>query len=198
MPREIRHHMMPLVLMALLLAGPAAAAVESGVEFDEVARVDTPRDEPIELPLCSTGLLRYKRIFRGYAAALYRAQCDVAEPDLAAAPLRLELSYFWSIGGHRFGEAAERMLRKNLDPAEFAEIEVRMRRLHAAYQSVSPGDRYALTYKPGIGTELSLNGETLVNVEGEDFARAYLGLWLGDAPMDQKLRNALLARDERR
>ncbi len=184
----------PLLLTSLLLALPASAAVESGVEFDEVAVVDASSREPIELELCSTGLLRYKRIFRGYAAALYREQCDVAGPDLAAAPLKLELSYFWSIGGHRFGEAAEKLLRRSLDPAEFAEIEVRMRRLHAAYRSVSPGDRYALTWRPGVGTELSLNGEALVTVEGDDFARAYLGLWLGDEPMDEKLRNALLAR----
>lgn len=179
---------------ALILGMPATAAVESGVEFDDVAVVVTAGQEAKPLRLCATGLLRYKRIFRGYAAALYREDCAVAEPDLAAASMRLELSYFWSIDGRRFGRAAESLLRRNLDPREFAVIESRMRELHASYQSVSPGDRYALTWTPGVGTELSLNGRPLVFVDGEDFARAYFDLWLGDAPMDEKLRNALLAR----
>lgn len=196
MRAEIRLETIPLLLIALLLALPAAATVESGVEFDEVAFLSTPSREPVSLELCSTGLLRYKRIFRGYAAALYREDCSASAADLAAAPLRLELSYFWSIGGERFGEAAEKLLRRNLDPAAFAAIEARMRRLHAAYRSVSPGDRYALTWKPGVGTELALNGRALVSIAGEDFARAYFDLWLGEEPMDEKLRNALLARSD--
>jgi hypothetical protein len=183
-----------LLLIAVLLGLPASAAVESGVEFDEVAVLSTASREPIPLELCSTGLLRYKRILRGYAAALYREECGSSEADLSAAPLRLELSYFWSIDGSRFGEAAEKMLRRSLDPAEFTGIEARMRRLHASYRSVSPGDRYALTWTPGVGTELALNGRALVTIAGEDFARAYFDLWLGEEPMDENLRNALLAR----
>ncbi len=186
-----------LLSMAALIALPASAAVESGVEFDDVAVVDSPSRAPTRLELCSTGVLRYKRIFRGYAAALYREECSAPDAALAEAPLRLELSYYWSIDGHRFGDAAEKMLRKSLAPADFAAIEERMRRLHAAYESVSPGDRYALTWTPGVGTELALNGRTLASIEGEDFARAYFDLWLGDEPMDEKLRNALLARRDR-
>ena len=185
-----------LLLTALLPGLPAAAAVEeAGVEFDEVAFVSTVSRERTPLELCSTGLLRYKRIFRGYAAALYRKECSSPQADLAASPMRLELSYFWSIAGHRFGEAAETLLRESLDPPEFAAIEEHMRRLHASYRSVSPGDRYALTWTPGVGTELSLNGRALVTIAGEEFARAYFDLWLGDEPMDEELRNALLARN---
>ena len=184
-----------LLLTALLLATPASGAIESGVEFDDFAVVETASREPTPLELCSTGLLRYKRIIRAYAAALYREDCG--GDDLAATAMRLELSYFWSIDGGKFGDAAETLLRKNLDPTGFAAIEERMRRLHARYRSVSPGDRYALTWSPGAGMELSFNGRSLAFIEGEDFARAYFDLWLGDDPMDERLRNALLARRDR-
>ncbi len=192
----LRLETIALLLIPLLVGLPASARVESGVEFDEVAFVDPASADASSLELCATGLHRWKRILRGYAAALYREDCGVSELDLAAAPIRLELSYFWSIDGRRFGEAAEKLLRRNLEPAEFRAIEARMRRLHASYRSVSPGDRYTLTWTPGAGTELALNGRPLASVEGQDFARAYLDLWLGDAPMDEKLRNALLTRSE--
>jgi chalcone isomerase-like protein len=57
---------------------------------------------------------------------------------------------------------------------------------------VSPGDRYALTYVPDVGTELRLNEESLATIPGEDFAEAYFGIWLGDQPLDEGLRDKLL------
>lgn len=180
--------------MSLLLASPGMAATLAGVEFDEIMVVEEVGD-PLSLELCSTGLLRYRKIFKGYAAALYRADCAASTGTRAIAARRLELSYFWSIDGEKFGKAAEFMLREQLQPSSFAALESRMARLHRSYRSVAPGDRYALTYLPGRGTELSLNGRSLVVIEGEDFARAYFDIWLGDRPIEEELRNALLARN---
>ena len=44
--------------------------------------------------------------------------------------------------------------------------------LNALYEDVKPGDRYALTYLPRLGTELALNGRRLGVVGGADFAAA--------------------------
>ncbi len=57
---------------------------------------------------------------------------------------------------------------------------------------MKPGDRYSLTYLPGEGTELAKNGVPLALVPGEDFARAYFGIWLGEDPLDRDLRDQLL------
>ena len=57
---------------------------------------------------------------------------------------------------------------------------------------MEPGDRYALTYLPGEGTELAKNGVRLALVPGEEFAEAYFGIWLGEAPLDRNLRDQLL------
>ena len=181
-----------VLALSLACALPATAAIESGVEFAEAARVETA-GEDTALELCATGLLRYRRIFKGYAAALYRDRCADRDP-LADTPKRLELSYYWSIGGERFGEAAEKLLSRTIAPERFAAIEDRLGRLHASFESVEPGDRYALTYVPGRGTELALNGRVLATIEGADFARAYFGIWLGERPIDEGLRDALLRR----
>ena len=187
----------PLLLTALLCGLPVAASGSSEVEFARAVLYSPAGREATSLQLCSTGTLRYKRVIRAYEAALYREDCSDNSGDLAASPIRPELSYFWSIDGRKFGEAAEALLKETLDSAEFGAIEARMRELHERYQTVSPGDRYALTWVPGRGTELALNSRTLATIGGEDFARAYFDLWLGETPMDEKLRNALLARSER-
>jgi hypothetical protein len=72
----------------------------------------------------------------------------------------------------------------------------RLEQLHALYEDVEPGDRYALGYVPGRGTELSRNGAVLGTIEGADFARAYFSIWLGEAPIDDSLREQLMTRRE--
>ena len=66
-------------------------------------------------------------------------------------------------------------------------------KIDALYQDVEPGDRYALTYVPGAGTELAKNGEPLGVIPGADFASAYFAIWLGDDPIDASLRDQLLS-----
>jgi len=187
-------------LTLLLLAGlvaplQARAATEGGVDFADAASLGAVEADGA-LELCATGLLRVG-LLKGYAAALYRESCDAGREPLDDAGKRLELAYFWSIDGDRFGEAAEKILRRNLEAEDYAALEDRLARLHASYESVEPGDRYALTYVPGRGTALSLNGRTLTTVEGGDFARAYFGIWLGEQPIDEGLRDDLLAPAER-
>jgi hypothetical protein len=177
------------VLMLALLSPLAAGAAEvHGVRFQQNLTVESETS----LDLCAAELLRYKRIFRGYVAALYLEDCALRATPLADVPRRLELSYFWSISGSMFGSAAENVLERSLTPAELAVLRERLEALHAAYRDVEPGDRYALTYVPGTGTELSFNGAPLVTVPGADFARAYFAIWLGEDPLDSGLRDRLL------
>lgn len=182
------------VVFAAALAGSPALASRGG-SFAEIEGVRFARELDVgdrTLALRSLGLLRYRGLFKGYVAALY------SEPGLEAAalledvPKRLELEYFWRIDGEKFGPVAEAVLRRSLDPAEYARLAPELERLHRAYEDVSPGDRYALTYFPGRGLELALNGQPKVVVPGAELARAYFGIWLGREPLDPPLRDQLL------
>ena len=73
-----------------------------------------------------------------------------------------------------------------------AKLRSRIDLINAIYQDVKPGDRYALTYLPGRGTELALNGTPLTVIEGADFAAAYFGIWLGRDSIDDRLKRDLL------
>jgi hypothetical protein len=177
-----------LLALAVLLAATSSKATEiEGVEFDE--RITA--GERV-LVLQSVGLLRYRIFFKGYVAALYLEEGTPLQNVLENVPKRLELQYFWSIDGDKFGFVAKSALERNLDAESFERLRTRIEGLHEKYQDVEPGDRYALTYLPEEGTALAKNGLRLALVPGEDFARAYFGLWLGEAPLDRDLRDRLL------
>ena len=189
-----------LPAMALLLgiwaAFPRAAAAGSspgetrvveGVPFAE--RYEGPN---LSLRLHNAALLRYKVIFRAYVAALYLPEGTDPASVLDDVPKRLEISYFWAIPAGDIGKAGEEILERNVDAATLSSLRSRLDRIRAAYRDVQPGDRYALTYRPGSGTELSFNGTPLVVIEGNDFASAYFSIWLGKQPLDRGLKDNLL------
>jgi len=178
-----------LLLVCLVGAMPVRAAEIEGVRFDD--RV-TVAGSP--LVLVSTGLLRYRIVFRGYVAALYVAPGAAPESVfLADAPKRLEISYFWGIGGSDFAQATIDGIAKNFRPADVERLRARTERLNALYADVKPGDRYALTYLPGRGLELALNGVPRgAPVEGADFAAAIFAIWFGRVPFDEGLKRELL------
>jgi len=163
------------------------ATAASGAAFgDAVSR-------EVTLDLWNVGLLRWKIFFKGYVAALYVGEGGTVAAVSEDKPKRLELHYFYSIAGNKFGGAADELLGRWMSPQELAPLRQRLDALHALYRDVSPGDRYALTYVPGVGTELALNNEPLGVIEGADFAGAYFSIWLGAVPLDESLRDQLLA-----
>lgn len=178
--------------LALLATAPAWAEPWS----DEIGGAAFPRSvrvEGVPLELHAVGLLRWF-FLTGYAAGLYLSPGAGPDAALADAPKRLEIHYFHAIDGEDFGPAAWQVLARSLDEPELARVRERAERMAAAYQDVKPGDRYSLTYLPGVGTRLALNGEPKVTVPGADFARAYFGIWLGPHPIDESLRDQLLQR----
>ena len=184
------------LLLALAAFVPFAASDAYAAEIEGVTFVDTLEVAETPFELWNVGLLRWKFFFKGYVAALYLAPGEKPESLWTDAPKRLELHYFYSIGGEKFGGAADELLSRWMSPEEIAPLRERLDTLHALYRDVEPGDRYALTYVPGRGMELTLNEESLGVIEGDDFARTYFAIWLGKVPLDEPLRDQLLATRE--
>lgn len=147
-----------------------------------------------QLALHNVGLLRYRLVIKAYVAALYLGEGVAPEEALADVPKRLEAEYFWALDGRDFGPATREGMRRNVDAATLSALEPRLERFAALFVDVRPGDRYALTYLPGVGTELSLNGRPLGTIPGADFAAALFAIWLGPDPLDGDLKRSLLAR----
>ncbi|MDR4474805.1 MAG: chalcone isomerase family protein [Nitrospira sp.] len=185
--RAVVYGLTGLLLVALPI--PGAAALVEGVSFSDSISVGS-----VTLPLRGVGLAKFLRTISVYVAALYLPSGTEPDRVLEDVPKRLELSYFRSIRAGDFGRAAEKVLADNVSPERLAIMAPRIAQLHRLYEDVKPGDRYGLTYTPGVGTELSLNGVVKGTVEGADFAAAYFAIWLGPNPMNEALKLRLLNR----
>jgi len=170
-----------------LVAEPGAAAEIEGVRF-----ADQFRSGDVTMRLSCVGLLRYKYVIKAYVAALYLGDGADRGDVFADVPKRLELSYFWNLSGSDIGRAGNQVLARNVDAETLTALRPRLDRINAWYRDVKPSDRYSLTYVPGVGTELALNGGRLGIIEGADFAEAYFRIWLGADPIDTALRDQLL------
>lgn len=177
-----------LVGLALLLGAPISPAAE----IEDIPFPDEVRSEAGTLPLYGLGLLRYRVLFRGYVGGLYLPEDVETSRLFDDVPKALELYYFWDIEGRFFGEAADDLLSRSLPADRLAALRSRLDRLHGLYRDVEEGDRYRLTYSPGLGTTLALNGEVLGTIPGADFAADYFGIWLGDEPLNVPFRDQML------
>jgi hypothetical protein len=180
-------------LAAACLSEQSARAAEiEGVRFSDRLSVGAS-----VLRLHSTGLLRYRVFIKGYVAALYLGESFTGEATpsavLADVPRRLEIEYLWAISADKFANATVEGISRSTNPAAFERLHRRIDRINKLYEDVEPGDRYALTYMPGVGTELALNGRRLGVIVGADFSAALFAIWVGDEPLDESLRGQLLA-----
>lgn len=163
-----------------------AAEIE-GVEFSDSVTVD---DTTLELT--SLAKLYYRVIFTGAVAGLYLPNNAALDSILDDTPKRLEFVYFGSLDAGDFVKAANDTLADNLDDDKLNALRPKIDAFNELYVDIAKNDRYAITYIPGQGLQLDLNGDVLGQVEGNDFANAYFRIWFGKQPFNKHLKTALL------
>ena len=176
----------------LALAHPAAASSPPNVYIADVPFATMYPTPDGNLALRGGAVLRYMVFIKAYAGAFYLPDEADHRQALGDVPRRLELSYFHAISAEDFAKATRNKVADNVTPEALAALEKRLQQFNALYRDVQPGDRYALTYLPGQGTELALNGQSLGRIEGDDFAAAVFAIWLGPDPIDQSFKKRLL------
>ena len=183
------------IQLTLLLAGlslmpwvMASSVSEKGESFQRTVEEDGQR-----YTLIGSGVFRYM-IWTAYAGAYYQLEGETQPQPLGNIPRRLELAYFHAIEASDFAEATEKTLQDTLTLYEFTQIEEPLARLNQRYRDVVPGDRYLLSWN-GEQLRLALNGEVLFEEESADFASAMFSIWLGERPLDDNFRDALLGRN---
>ena len=144
------------------------------------------------LTLRGTGLVRELFFIKVVAAALYVQDGTPVEQALSDVGKRVEMQSFRTIPADDFIREAEIALAENVPGPTIEALRPRVDELHRAYEDLRPDDRYAITYLPGSGTHLELNGVVKVTIQGADFAAAYFRVWLGDKPIHKKLKVQLL------
>ena len=178
-----------LTLLATLAVTPAQAAEIEGVKYSK-----TYSTEGKNLHLAGVGLLRYWG-FKAYTGALYLEEGATSDAALSDTAKRIELEYFRAIKGKDFGPATNKSIAKNVDTQTFKRLRPQIDYHNSLYRDVQPGDRYSLTYIPGRGTELALNGEPIGIIEGAEFAQAVFSIWLGSNPINDSFKKQILGLD---
>ena len=185
---------MPRFLPATLLLAALCAIPRTGmaaqIDGQDFPATLTADGQPFALH--GVGHLIYRVFFTAYCSALYLAPGTAASEVLEDVPKRLELHYFYAISAADFVKATDATIGDNISAATLTAIRPRVDALNRLYVDIKSGDRYALTYVPGTGTELSRNGSALGTVPGADFAHALFAIWLGDKNIDNRLRTSLL------
>lgn len=189
------------LFLTLLCAAAATSATEvEGVKLDD--RVYIAQGLP-ELRLNGAGPRRKLLVAKVYVAALYltqkRTTSDAVLAD--AGPKRFAMHILHDeIAADDMIAMLNDGLSANNQLPELGSLESRIRDLAAMMRQVgriSQGGVVLLDYLPGIGTRITINGVARATIPGEDFNRALMRIWLGDRPVDGRLKRTLLGAEDK-
>lgn len=171
-------------------AVPSGATEWKGVDFPDQIQVDGDT-------LVLNGLgLRQATTFKVsvYIAGLYVTEKS-GDPQAilqSPAPKRLVLHFLRNVGSSDLTQAWDDGFEKNAAD-QVPALKDRIEKIKSFTKDMKTGQRLTFTYKPGTGIVVDIDGEVMGTVEGDDFSKAFLSIWLGPNPPNQKLKDGLLA-----
>lgn len=175
----------------MLLMSSAIAREVGGVKFDESAQVAGQT-----LVLNGAGV-RSVMFMDMYVAGLYLPAKVHTEEVLFAAtgPRRMVLRVLMEGHAASFVSMFRRSMEKSSSEQELAALNGRLvsfERLFEAVDEVKPGDEMVFDWLPNEGTRISVAGRELGYIAGADFNRMLLKIWIGDKPVQARLKKELL------
>lgn len=184
-----------LIALALAVAaGSAAGAEVAGVKLEDKAALQAGGQE---LVLNGAGL-RTRFLLKVYVAGLYLPEKKAAAADAIAAPgpKRVTMTMLRELKAEQLVNALNEGMEKNNPPAELAKLKPQvdeLTRIMSGLGEAKKGDVIALDFLPESGTRVSVNGEAKGKpIAGGDFYQALLRVWLGENPVEESLKKAML------
>ncbi len=178
-----------LASVALAFAIGAAAVDVEGVRLDDKASVGGR-----ELVLNGAGL-RKRAIFKVYVGSLYVPEkAATAQAVLAKGPRRIQLNVLRNLSSDQLIDALVDGLKENTTAAEMESLAVptgEMAAIMKAFGGAKEGGVVTLDFVDGA-TKIGLNGEVRGSIDGEAFNRALTKIWIGDHPVQEDLKKAML------
>lgn len=175
--------------------GAFAATVDvAGVKFE-----DTIDQRGSKLVLNGAGV-RYKAVFKVYSAGLYLPK-KTSSPEEAlsmAGAKRISITMLRDIDSNELGKLFTRGVEDNAPKTAMSKLIpglIRMGQIFSDQKKLVTGDSFTFEWVPGTGGLLTVKGSP----QGEpfkepEFFAALLRIWLGPAPVDYKLKEALLSK----
>jgi hypothetical protein len=173
-------------VLVLLLAAPVVAEEFAGVTLPDTADVAGQT-----LKLNGAGL-RTRFFFNVYVIGLYhvRPARTPREALDADGPKRIVLHLLRALDGPEIAQAIADGFARN-SAATMPQLRERLTRFEGMFPSVKAGETIELTVAGGK-TTVVVQGTERGSIDGADFGRALLAVWLGPDPVDAELRTQLL------
>ena len=171
--------MRKLVLAALLAttALTASAANVGGVNLEDRTTVNNQN-----LVLNGAGL-RKKFVVKVYVGGLYLPSKQGNATTLIATdqPRRMVMHFLYSVTKDQMAEAWSEGLADNT-PSASPEVKTAFKTLSTWMEDMKEGQTIVLTYAPGTGTTVEVNGRNKGTLGGKAVADALLNTWVGPKP----------------
>jgi hypothetical protein len=171
-----------------LSAGVASAKECAGVAFPDQVQVDGASLALNGLGLRLATMLKVKV----YVAALYvgKTSNDPAAILGSSGPTELVLQFVRDVGAGDIRKGWDEGFEKNAK-AQLPALKDRIATLNGFMTDMKSGQKLTFVRKPGAGIQVDVNGAVKGTVSGDDFAKAFLSIWLGDPP-NSEIKTGLL------
>ena len=180
-----------LIVSFTLLAAPVEVG---GVKIEDALDLQGSK-----LQLNGSGV-RYKAIFKVYAAGLYVGKKVSTPEELFAAPgpKRMSITLLREIDSSELGKAFTKGFEENSPKGEMSKLIpglIKMGQIFSDQKKMMAGENFTIDWIPGTGTIITVKGKA----QGEpfkepEFYAALMRIWLGPSPADFKLKDALLGK----
>ena len=177
------------VIVGALTYNVAQAKDCKGVSFPDQTQVDGGNLTLNGLGLRQATVLKVNV----YVAALYlaRPSSDASAILAAGAPAELILQFVRDVGASDITKGWNEGFEKNAKP-ELPTLKDRIATLNGWMTDMKTGQRMVFGFKPGAGVQVSVNGVAKGTIKGDDFAKAFLSIWLGSEPPNPEIKQGLL------
>ena len=179
------------------VAACAIAACAAGLFYTDNAAASTPTAAATtaQAPLAGTRLSGQAR-HRVWGFEVYDAALWVTPGFSAQAPERsafaLELHYLRDFSARDIASRSITEMRRS-GPLTHEQAAQWQKALESTLPDVRKGDRLTGVNQPGQPTAFWLNGKSIGDIAGADFAKRFFGIWLNPQTSAPALRDALLA-----
>jgi Chalcone isomerase-like len=167
------------ILAAALMASAvtAGAATVAGVNVADSITVGTHK------LVLNGAALRKKFVVKVYVGGLYLpSKSNSAAAILAAdAPRRQVMHFLYDVDKGKMAEAWTDGLKDNT-PNASPEVKTAFQTLSSWMEDMKEGQQIVLTYVPGTGTTVEVNGKSKGTLGGKAVADAILNTWIGPKP----------------
>lgn len=166
-----------ILAATLVLAGVAGAATVAGVNIPDTTDVNGQK-----LVLNGAGL-RKKFVIKVYTGALYlpAKQADAGAILGGDTPRKMVMHFVYDVDKGKIAEAWTDGLKDNV-PNASAEVKKNFDLLSSWMEDVKEGQQIVMTYIPGTGTAVEVNGKGKGVLAGKATADAILATWIGPKP----------------